>query len=252
MTEKRQYTEAQIVELLRSRYASLAFAFLTQVPNGTGDCCNRICDAMVMSLWPSKGFTLQGFEIKVNRSDWLSELQQPDKAAAFFIHCHYWWIVCPRGIAKPEECPAEWGIIEVTNAGNLRIKKAASLREPQAVDWPFLAGLLRAASRNASSAELRAARQSGYKTGVAMGHKSERASKEWERSRAERELKSLQTSLDAFEASSGLTITDYGGGELGEMVAKARKVTEIEQRISELKGTAEYILQLLAEEPDHA
>lgn len=56
---------------------------------------------------------VHGFEIKVSRSDWLSEHRtQGKKSAPWRSYCNYWWIVVPRrDIVKPEELPAGWGLL---------------------------------------------------------------------------------------------------------------------------------------------
>lgn len=56
---------------------------------------------------------VHGFEIKVSRADWLSEHRtQGEKSAPWRSYCNYWWLVVPnKGIVKPEELPAGWGLL---------------------------------------------------------------------------------------------------------------------------------------------
>ena len=49
---------------LRTRYQAPAYAYLPQVGDSTGYSVHRHADAIVMSLWPSRGLHLMGFEIK--------------------------------------------------------------------------------------------------------------------------------------------------------------------------------------------
>lgn len=65
---------AELEVLLRERYQGRDWAFLLQVPDGTGMAKSRTADALAMGLWPSKGLNLHGFEVKASRSDWLAEL----------------------------------------------------------------------------------------------------------------------------------------------------------------------------------
>ena len=75
---------SEVVNRLRDRYPSAAYAFFEQVRNGTGYSRTvvRTADALAFSLWPSRGLTLDGFEIKAYRGDYwqgaasLSELAQ--------------------------------------------------------------------------------------------------------------------------------------------------------------------------------
>lgn len=149
---KTKHTEASVTALLREKYSAPEWAFLAGVPNATGFGKSRTADGIAMSLWPSRGLHLYGFEIKVSRSDWMKEVQDPAKAEAFARYCHVWQIVAPKGIVKVEELPPEWGLLEITDAGNLRAKKAVAPTEPRApVDMNILAGLMRSMSNDLES-----------------------------------------------------------------------------------------------------
>jgi hypothetical protein len=50
-------------------------------------------------------------EIKVHRADLLSDLRNPDKAAAYLQAAGQCWYVIREGIGEPEEIPAEFGVI---------------------------------------------------------------------------------------------------------------------------------------------
>lgn len=90
-----------------SRHASSEqWVFLRQVPNGPLATKTRTADAMAMGCWGSTGIEMHGYEIKISRSDWLSEIQDIKKAEQNSKFCHYWWVATPEGIAKVEECPA--------------------------------------------------------------------------------------------------------------------------------------------------
>lgn len=111
-----QYTEASVLTLLRKhRYPEASCAVLPQVANATGTTATRTADAIVMQLWPSRGLTLEGLEIKVSRSDWLRELAQPDKADAIFQFCDKWYIAAPTGVVdlKKDDFPKTWGLLEI-------------------------------------------------------------------------------------------------------------------------------------------
>ena len=73
---------------------------------------------------------LHGHEIKVSRGDWLRELQDPSKSAAWSRYCDRWWLVAPPGVARREELPAGWGLMEVTGAA-LRVTVQAPRLHPE-------------------------------------------------------------------------------------------------------------------------
>lgn len=73
---------------------------------------------------------LHGHEVKVSRGDWLRELQDPSKAAAWSRYCDRWWLVAPSGVARPDELPAGWGLMEVAGSG-LRVTVQAPRLDPE-------------------------------------------------------------------------------------------------------------------------
>ena len=55
---------------------------------------------------------LHGHEVKVSRSDWLTELRDPEKAEAFRSYCDFWWlVVSEKSIVKVGELPIGWGLM---------------------------------------------------------------------------------------------------------------------------------------------
>lgn len=235
MVEAAKHTEASVTQLLRAKYTGQEWAFVTKVPDGTGLAHSRTCDAMAMGLWPSKGLHLHGFEIKVSRSDWLKEIQDPSKSNAFAKHCHYWWIVAPPGVVKIDELAADWGLQEITAAGNLRVKRVVTFRsEPAPIGFAFLAGLFRACSRGSAEAELAAARRQGYEAGRDEGIKDARRWGEVDRDCAVKELECFKRSLKAFEEASGLKIDGYSGPKLGKLVAQIEAAGDTQTRLERL------------------
>ncbi len=105
-------TTQEINAALKRRYDPKNFAFLWEVGNATGANCRRHADALAMSLWPSRGMVLIGHEIKASRSDWVKELDNPEKAEAVYQYCDRWYLVVgDASIVKPGELPATWGLM---------------------------------------------------------------------------------------------------------------------------------------------
>lgn len=82
-------------------------------------------------------------EIKVRRADLLADLRRPDKGAAYRALASQCWYVLARGIAEPDEVPAEYGVILAGDgaAGTLEVARPAprrALRVPFAT-WMALA-----------------------------------------------------------------------------------------------------------------
>jgi len=137
----------QIRQLLREKFAPPAYALFEEVKNQTGYAkrTERYADALALSLWPSRGIGMTGFEIKVSRADWQRELADPEKAAEFMKYCVAWYVVAPEGIVERLELPATWGLIEVPEHGRKRLatRVEAPKLTPQPWDMGFVAALLR-------------------------------------------------------------------------------------------------------------
>lgn len=137
-------SEGEVFNLLRVKYPEQQYALLSQVADATGAAQSRWADAIAFGLWPSRGLEIEGFEIKVSRSDWLSELNAPDKSAAIQRYCHRWWIVAgARDIVKPEELPKTWGLL-IPRGSGLEAKVAAPLLKPKKVTRKFVVAVMRA------------------------------------------------------------------------------------------------------------
>jgi hypothetical protein len=138
---------SDVKELIRQRFTGQASAVFFEVADATGFNGTGWADAISMSLWPSHGLELQGFEIKVSRGDWKRELANPLKAEKFALRCDRWWLVSAQCVVEDEdEIPANWGWMLATPDG-LQIKRKAAKNEPLPLDRDFLAALLRSAGK---------------------------------------------------------------------------------------------------------
>lgn len=136
---------------LARKFAAPEFALFYEVGDATGGRARRWADAVAMGLWPSRGLFLQGFEIKVSRSDLLSELKNPEKAESVARYCRYWWLATPPGLVRDGELPEGWGLYEAHPNGLRCIKQAPVNEHCVPVTMAFLAALLRRADEHAKS-----------------------------------------------------------------------------------------------------
>jgi hypothetical protein len=117
----------------------------------------RSADFIALDGWESKGHVVHGHEVKVSRSDWFTELKDPEKAEAFRPYCDYWWLVTSDAkVAKPEELPAGWGLMVLGANGVLRVSKQAKKIDRQPLPWSMVVGFARAVQKTS----IRAAVQS--------------------------------------------------------------------------------------------
>ena len=123
------------------------YVTLFEVPARTGRAPESRADALVVSLWPSRGIELCGFEFKVARGDWLAELKSPAKAEAIGRHCDRWCVFAAPGVVKAGELPVDWGLWELLADGVIRRTVPAPRRDAEPIPRAMLASLLRARAR---------------------------------------------------------------------------------------------------------
>lgn len=197
---------------LRKRYCAPAWSLLFNVSDATGFNGSRYADAIAMSVWPSRGLELHGFEVKASRADWQKELATPRKAEEIAAYCDHWWLVSNKLVAKEDEIPPAWGWIEFDD-GKLTTRKQSVKTEAKPMTRAFLAALLRRAGE-ADEALVQAA----IEAEKAERDKKFAARVEREVSNKTYEYKSLRESVEKFEAASGVKIDDWGGEKIGGAV----------------------------------
>jgi len=215
----------QLYQLIKQRFKPPAWVTFSEVSDGTGVNIARYADAIAMAIWPSRGYDLNGFEIKVSRSDWLKELNDPAKSWPIQRFCDAWWIVAADDtIVKDGELPSTWGLM-VPNGGKLKIVKRAPKLKPERMDRAFVASILRRQYqcqevfvRNRVEAMLgdgvdsRAiARQEGIDLKVRVRE-------------LEAENNALRGSLSDFEKVSGIKVTRWNGKKMGELINQLREI----------------------------
>lgn len=208
--------KVDIWEQMRRRYLAPEWAIFFEVANGPGSHLRRYADAVAMSLFPSRGLDVHGFEIKCSRNDWVRELKRPEKADEIATYCDFWWlVVAEKEIVKDGELPEPWGLL-TSNGKELRVAKRATRLDPKPLTRKFMAAMLRRAHENATNAVRKSKEaEEAYARGVADG-KSER---EWEATRNAERLAELRERIEAFQAVSGVRIDGYeGADDIGEAV----------------------------------
>lgn len=137
-------TTLHLRQALRKRYALPEWVLMEEVRDAAGFQGQRAADGIAMSMWPSRGLEIHGFELKASRSDWLRELKNPAKAEAIASYCDRWFIVATPGIVKPDEMPRTWGLYEVDGGGRFKtIKDAPRNENVQPLTRTFVAAMMR-------------------------------------------------------------------------------------------------------------
>lgn len=229
-------TKADLVyERIATRYSAPAWACFREVRSTTGFSRGvRYADAVAFSMYPSHGLEVHGIEIKVNRSDWLSELRSPDKADEIARYCDRWFVATDDLAVVPiEEVPPFWGLL-LSKGGVLRTVRNAQInpdRKPPST--AFMASVMRSMHKNVREIERRA-----YRAGV-DSVKVERSTPV-DYVPTQRDLAQLRERVKVFEEKSGISIDSYNIGKIAEVVALAREGLEphvhLFERVAEMAG----------------
>lgn len=81
----------------------------------------RRADALWLPVTTSGRGTIIGHEIKVSRSDVITELRDPMKADSWLRFCSRWWlVVSDPAFITGLDIPAEWGVLAPPSRANTR------------------------------------------------------------------------------------------------------------------------------------
>lgn len=227
---------------------------------------NRRCDLVRVGMWASRGTGIDVHEIKVSRSDWLRELDDPEKADAWWRFCNRFWVVALPGIVVPAELPAGWGLLELPRAGR-RFKTVVRAESKEAeLSLPLVIELLRRTD-NQRLAEMDQMRE-GWREDKYKIEREARA--EGATAGMSPDLRKRLEFLDRLEQATGCKATDWsweGNGRLDEMtagelaviladardgIAAQRRALRNAIREAALRNAVARVLKELDEEPQGA
>lgn len=214
MSSKADATSGQVIEALRSGpLREPAHSWLYEVRNRTGYSGHvRYADALVTSLYPSRGLWLAGIEVKVSRSDWKSELDQPSKSAELQRFCDYWWVAAPAGVVELSEIPESWGCYLIEGK-RVKVAKKAPKLTPEPYTVEFIASLMRNLGDKVNAAHQRGRDEGWLKAREEFGPeaiaaareaKSEADARVIQLEREARQLEALKANIRDFEIGAGL------------------------------------------------
>ncbi len=147
-------TEGDVLTLLQGRYGwsttQMEWVFFGLLRTATGYRAVlgdiRTMDGWALNCWPSNGFRSIAFEVKVSKSDFKHELDNPKKREPAMRLSNQFYFVAPRGLIAPMEIPEDCGLIVVQH-GELKILHAAPMREREDLPMEFVASILRDCKR---------------------------------------------------------------------------------------------------------
>jgi len=226
-------TVDEIQARLKTRYCLPHYVYMTEIRSATGFVHNvTYADGLAISLYPSKGYDIHGFEIKISRNDVLKELSYLQKSENIQKFCSRWWLVVGnKSIVDIAELPPYWGLLIPYGSG-LRQAKAAPLQKAEIITPDFLASLIQ---RMYLTSPNKTVLNAEYKLGFEAG-KAESVSSE-QRYQIEQSEK-IAEQVKKFEQISGIEITSYNGCSMGKAVRFIKSAERIGNTIGQLKSTA--------------
>jgi len=235
---------ASLSALIAQIYSAPEWAVFYEVSNGTGANAVRRADAVALGVWPSRGHSLIGFEIKTDRRDWLRELANPEKAERVAAHCDSWYLVTSSPeVAKVEELPLTWGLY-VANADQTKlINKKVCVpfpgRDLNIMSRGFAAAMLRKVNETmVPKAELRALVEAGVKEAVARTQEGRSQKHLLE------EVARLKGILQTFKTITGVDMDGWQGPEkIGKAVQAVLDLDSDRKSIEHLRDRMKMILK---------
>ena len=240
------YTAKELSQRIIAKYGLPEWLTLFELGDAAGFHASRRADAVSIGLWPSRGCEILGFEVKANRADWLHELAEPRKAAAFATLVDRWYIVANRGVIQDGELPVNWGLLQPSGRGLRVIKQAESLGNG-GLDRLFLVAILRKTLLIENDSERRRIYRDGFEDGrQAVEDKQARTE-----STLARDLLSCRESVKIFEAASGVRIDAWNAGRIGKTVRMVltapAKVQQVQDQLAFEKERLERLLAGVSE-----
>ena len=190
--------------------------FLLEVGDGAGFGNRGWSDAISMQTWPSKDLVIRGYEVKATRSDWLRELDNPEKNRKWQQACDEWYVVAPKGVVVLEELPPAWGLL--VPKGELQLRIASRPGAPSSykgiISRGLLAAVFRAAANERKALETDARRE--IEENVEKRHRAQmeryqREARDWEKRH-----------MELVEALGGHRWDDFG--KLKKLAAAVRQI----------------------------
>lgn len=231
-TKPARLTSSDIRIAMSKRWTEPEYAIMWEVSNATGGASKRYADAVIMSLWPSRGLELHGVEIKISRADWKREAADPKKAEAIARYCDRWYVHTAPGVVDDlSDLPPAWGLREYDGKSWKTIREAAK-NDPEPVTRPFLAALLRRADDMMRAMVNEATRNARETAHQEIEKLRESRSREIEESAKRRtaHLEKMAESFAMFEAAFGKGCLANWGVDHAALGRAARALSECGSR----------------------
>jgi len=229
----------EVAARIAKRHDTYEWLFLEEMRNSTGFGATRSADAIAFKMYGD--LSIHGYEYKVTRSDWLKELQDPDKADTFKVYCDRWWLaVGDKDIVRPGELPPDWGLL-VPYGKTMRVSRGAPELKPRPISRGMQASFMQRMYREAHSDETHQKEMEEARV-KAKEHAECTAKSHVDMAMQERD--SALAGIVAFEKASGIKISEYRGSNQGAMFKLFMQIQQDQAYLRRLAITAKELQSL--------
>jgi hypothetical protein len=231
-TSPENITADMIRKALEAAYQPPEWYMGFEVGNSTAANIRRHADAVAINAYPSQGYAIRGFEIKVSKQDLAEELKQGGKSDSVAQYCDYWFLVTPKGLTDGFTLPPTWGVLEY-DKGKLRQKHKATKIENVAPTRGFLCAMLRGRERTlvAQAKNVSAEREEQIRREAVYGMQN-----------ATRELAELRAKLKEIHDATGILLTDWTPTQdIIQKLNAAKNIKIIAHGLQSLKRVSGYL-----------
>jgi hypothetical protein len=117
---EKRITAYQLRVALRDRYEPPEWHVEEEVTLG-----RRRLDVVALNLWGARRYRIVGFELKVDRGDWLREITDFRKSEEWCAVVDQFYVVTPSKLIRADELPEGWGHLELCGSRMMTRRHAA-------------------------------------------------------------------------------------------------------------------------------
>lgn len=244
-------TADDVVTALHKRFSPPEFQGFEEAPTFPLDHTKsrRLIDFVGVGMWHSDGHPIHAVEVKVDRTDWMDELENPGKHAWWEDNADYFWIAAAPGVVKKREVPDDWGYLKLH--GDVLHRKVAAPKDSAPFDEITRRLFTQLLKKKGEASQARLRRE--YERGIKKGKKEKQREHEQERFQVERDHADAEAFMKALR-DEGVRVHQYNAGPVAEHVApffhalKAgddllRPVREAQERAEDIADSLEDALE---------
>lgn len=222
----------------------------------------RRIDVLAVSLWASRGFGIDAIEIKVDRRDYLREIEEPAKADPWWRHSNRFWIAAPStAVADPSLLPPGWGLL-IPSPNSRRFRAVVKAEERKLdMSWPLFSTIV---GRHVNVVQDRAQRKIDDAVRLLRQQQDDklRAIRDQYASGSDPEVRAALDKMRAVQKAAGVDIDGWAWGnhctveEFGTAVRaaldlqrteeKAKRLADLNDLAADLRQRADRLIQAAA------